>query len=358
MKTIITYVALAALMLSVQVLQGQQTEIEAKIERFKKDKEDIINAEKEALRKEVEAINERLVKDEITIAEAQKLKEKAAKKHALNIENSIAIIDNKIELLDRNKGEDLKENRTQVILGIASEDEAGENLLFGINIKRGENDKKKVKYDRRTYSNFVIGVGLNNAIVDGQSLDDSDYRIAGSRFFELGYTWTTRIFNKSNFARIKYGISYQSNGLKPTGNRFFVENGNRTELQEFPVDLEKSKFRMDNLVIPFHLEFGASKVTETDEKIRYSIHRQFRFGLGGYAGANISTRQKLKYEENGDKIKDKIKRDYNTNDLIYGVSGYIGFGDTSLYIKYDLNPIFRDPNLEQKNISLGLRFDL
>lgn len=358
MKTIITYAAIAALIFSVQILQAQETKVETKIEQLKKDKEEIINAEKEALRNEVEAINERLAKDEITITEAQILKEEAAKKHALNIENSVAIIDNKIELIKRNQGEEAVDNRTQVILGIASKDEDGENILFGINIKRGEGEKKKVKYDRRTYSNFVLGVGFNNAIVDGQSLDDSDYKIAGSRFFELGYTWTTRIFEKSNFARIKYGISYQSNGLKPTDNRFFVENGDRTELQDFPVELKKSKFRMDNLVVPIHFEFGPSKVTETEDKIRYSTHRQFRIGLGGYAGANISTRQKLKYEENGDDIKDKIKRDYNTSDLIYGLSGYMGFGDTSLYIKYDLNPIFRDPNVEQNNISLGLRFDL
>ena len=51
----------------------------------------------------------------------------------------------------------------------------------------------------------------------------------------------------------------------------FVENGDRTELQDFPVELKKSKFRMDNLVVPIHFEFGPSKVTETEDKIRYSI---------------------------------------------------------------------------------------
>ncbi|NJW55231.1 hypothetical protein HC175_20155, partial [Salinimicrobium sp. CDJ15-91] len=53
----------------------------------------------------------------------------------------------------------------------------------------------------------------------------------------------------------------------------------------------------------------------------------------------------------------KLKGDYNTNEFIYGLSGYVGFGGTSLYVKYDLNPIFKDPNPELNNISVGLRFD-
>ncbi|MFT6749305.1 MAG: hypothetical protein ACJAQ1_001243, partial [Flavobacterium sp.] len=30
---------------------------------------------------------------------------------------------------------------------------------------------------------------------------------------------------------------------------------------------------------------------------------------------------------------------------------------TSLYVKYDLNPLFKDNVAKQNNISLGLRFD-
>lgn len=356
MKTIITYAIMLALALYAQISVAQEVSVEEKIELLKKKKESIISLQKDALKKEVELINEQLVKDEITIDKATSLKEEAAKKRALNIENALAIIDNKIELLERNGTDNLGDEKTKLSIGIASKSEDGESVLLGINIDTGQ--KKKVKYDRRTYSDVVLAFGLNNAIVEGQSLDDSDYKIAGSRFFELGYAWRTRVFKKSNFLRIKYGFSFQFNGLKPTDNRFFIENGNQTELQEFALSLDKSKFRMDNLVIPIHFEFGPSKIRETEEKIRYSTHRQFRMGLGGYAGANISTRQKLKYRENGDRIKDKIKRDYNTSDLIYGLSAYFGFGDMSLYAKYDLSPIFRNANIEQNNISLGLRFDL
>ncbi|WP_405208094.1 hypothetical protein [Aquimarina sp. LLG6339-5] len=355
MRTIIMYVVLTTLSLSVHFLNAQDVNNSEEIEILKQQKEEIVISEKESLKKEVEAINERLVKGELTTAEAQELKEIAAQKHALNIENRLVIIDNQIALLERNDANYLND-KTKLSIGLGSKDRDDGDILFGINVKNGK--KAKVRYDRRTYSDLVVAFGLNNAIVDGQSLDDSDYKIAGSRFFEIGLAWKTRVFKNSNFMRVKYGISYQSNGLKPTDNRYFVQNGDQTELEEFRVELDKSKFRMDNIVVPLHLEFGASKKVETEEKLRFETHGKFRIGLGGYVGANISTRQKLKYKEDGDRIKDKIKRDYNTSDLIYGLSTYIGFGDMSIYAKYDLSPIFQNATVDQNNVSLGLRFDL
>jgi len=355
MKTIITYVVLTTLALSACFLQAQNENNSGTIEKLKSDREQIVVSEKEGLKNEVEAINERLVKGEITAEKAQELKEQVAKKYALNIENRFAIIDNQIALLERNGSEYLNSDKRKISIGLGAKDE-DDTILFGINVKTGEKDK--VKYDRRTYSDLVIAFGLNKTNVNDQSLDDSDYKIAGSRFFEIGYAWKTRVFKNSNFMRIKYGISYQSNGLKPTDNRYFVDNGDQTELQEFRVELDKSKFRMDNLVVPVHFEFGPSKRIETSEKLRFSAANKFRIGLGGYIGTNISTRQKLKYKENGERIKDKIKRNYNTSDLIYGVSTYLGFGDTSLYVKYDMSPIFKNAQIDQNNVSLGVRFDL
>ncbi|PKV49665.1 hypothetical protein ATE84_1699 [Aquimarina sp. MAR_2010_214] len=354
MKTIVTIATFVAMALFAQLSRGQEVSDNKVIEQLKQQKERVINAEKEALKREVEEINEKFVNNEITKEAAQKLKEEVAKTHALNIENRLAIIDNKIALLERNGLENVNTEDPKIFLGLNTQEENAD-VILGLKINTGK--ERKIKYDRRTSSNLVIAFGLNNAIVDGQSLDDSDYKISGSRFFEIGWAWKTRVFRNTNFLRVKYGISYTSNGLKPTDNRYFVENGNQTTLEEFRVELDKSKFRMDNLVIPVHFEFGPSKVTETEKSIRYSTKKRFRIGLGGYAGVNISTRQKLKYKENGDRVKDKIKRDYNTSDLIYGLSGYIGFGDISIYAKYDLSPIFKNAEVEQNNVSLGLRFD-
>ena len=357
MQTITKYLVLIILAFSVQQINAQdsiQNSINnSKIETLKKVKEAIKIEERELLKSEVEAINLRLDSGEITQTEADRLKKEVAKKRALNIENRIAIVDNKILLLGRNDegyNENLSETST---LGISIGGDDGSFAGFRI---KGKNKHKK--YDKRTTSDMVIAFGLNNTIIEGENLDDSPYKFGGSRFFEIGWAWKTRVFKNSNWLRFKYGYSFQINGLKPTDNRFFVQQGNHTVLEEFQYDLSKSKLSITNLVIPVHFEFGPSNKIERDTYYRYSTHKQFKIGIGGYAGFNIGTRQKLKYKVDGDRIKDKIKRDYNTSNLVYGLSGYVAFGNVGVYVKYDLNPIFKDQVIDQNNISLGLRFDM
>ncbi len=337
---------------------AQEDNVQRQIKKLERQKEAVTKREKNALKEEVKSINGRLERGLITENEAKVLKEEAARKRAMNIENLMAILDNKIAFLERNEVDhDLIMEGDNAILIDFTDGDDDDYRILGIRF-REKDWERPVKYDRRTRSDFVWAIGFNNALIEGQSLEDSPYRIGGSRFFEMGIQWRTRVFKNSNWLRFHYGLSFQFNGLKPEGNQFFVQNGDQTELQEFDVELQKSKLRMDNLVFPVHFEFGPSKFYKTDEKIRYSIRRQFRFGIGGYGGFNIGTRQKLKYNRDGEEIKDKLKRDYNTSDLIYGLSAYTGVGNALLYVKYDLNPIFRDAPVEQRNISLGLRFDL
>ncbi len=339
-----------------QIISAQEENEENRIAQLNMQKEQIINVEKDTLKIEVERINDRLIHNEITKEEAQRLKEAVAKKHALNIENKIAIIENKIALIKRNGSNYMLVKDTAIWSEEEIDSQRNSKKLH--DFYKQFDQEKEIKYDIRTQSNLMLAVGLNNALIEGQSLEDSDYRVMGSRFFEIGWVWRTRVFKNTNIMRIKYGISYMSNGLKPTDNRYFVENGNQTFLETFDEELEKSKFRTDHLVVPIHLEFGSSRLEKNEKSIRYRTTDQFKIGFGGYLGANISTRQKLKYRVDGDEIKDKIKQDYNSSDLIYGVSTYIGLGDTSIYAKLDMSPIFKNADIDQNNVSLGIRFDL
>lgn len=335
---------------------AQETEAPSPLEQ---QKEAIITEEREALKAEVEAINQQLDNEEVTPEEAQQLKEAAAEKRALNIENRIAIVENEAALANRNESQEEPQEEPQ-----ESQDDDSERYtftLFGDEtiVWFGRNsEKKKRKYDRRTYSDFVFAFGLNNVITEGASIDESQFKIGGSRFVELGWAWKTRVFKNSNWLRIKYGVSFQLNGLKPIDNQYFVTEGDQTVLAEFPHELRKSKLRMDHLVFPVHFEFGPSKKTEGENYFRYSTKNKLKVGLGGYAGFNIGVRQKLKYTDEDGRQKDKLKRNYNTNNFIYGLSGYIGWNTAALYVKYDLNTIFKDNPVDQRNISVGLRFDL
>jgi len=357
MTTITKCLVSIILVFSIAIANAQNDVSDSNAEKItilKELKEKIKTEEREFLKEEVEAINKRLDNGEISSTEAEKLKKEAAKNRALNIENRLAIVDNKIALLERN---------TDVSM-VSNDDDPGFRISIGgsdsddrfLRIGRWKN--KPRKYDRRTTSDFVLAFGLNNAIVEGESFDDSPYKIGGSRFFEIGWAWKTRVFKNSNFLRIKYGYSFQINGLKPKDNMYFVQDGSQTMLEEFPEELKKSKLSISNLVFPVHFEFGPSKRIDRDSYFRYTTRNQFKIGIGGYAGFNIGTRQKLKYSMDGEKIKDKIKRSFNASSLVYGLSGYVAFDDTALYVKYDLSPIFEDQTVKQNNISLGVRFDM
>jgi len=113
------------------------------------------------------------------------------------------------------------------------------------------------------------------------------------------------------------------------------------------------------LVAPLHLEFDFSKNKTKDGKPFFQSHQSFRLGLGCYAGLRLKSKQFQLFDDgNGHKVTLREKGDFNVNNFIYGISGYIGYNQTSLYVKYDLNPMFENNTVKQNNISLGVRFDL
>lgn len=354
MHTITKFIVLLLLVvISTQVKAQDSIAIsnnQIKIEALIKQKSKVETEEKELLKSEVKAINQQLENGEISEAQAQQLKQEAAEKRALNIENRLAIIDNQIALLKRNETRlsDAieKENKISIKIG---------NAEKGLTIK---GEKKPVKYDIRTGNQFLFAIGFNNALIDGESFDDTPYKLGGSGFVELGWNWQTRLFKNSDLVRVKYGFSFQWNKLNPKNDQFFVQNGEVTTLEDFPTELRKSEFRVTNLVFPVYFEFGPMKKIERKTHIRYINSNKFKVGIGGYGGFRLGTQQKLKFKEDGDNVKQKTRKDFNTSDLVYGLGAYIGFGDTSLYIKYDLNPLFKDQAVDQNNISLGLRFDI
>ncbi len=361
MNTITRLVVYLIISLTVATVNAQETKIDStkkssnyyKIEALKELKTKIEKEEREFLKKEIESINDRLDAKQITAEEAETLKKEAAKKRAANIENRLAIIDNKIALLGRNEPGYETNNDGDAYFSIKFGDDDDEWTA----VRFGKKNKLR-KYDRRTTSDIVFAFGFNNALIEGQDLGDSPYKIAGSGFMELGYAWKTRIFDNTNFWRVKYGFSFQWNKLNIKDNQFFVNNNDEITLQEFPVELNKAKFRTTNLVFPVHLEFGPSKKIERKNYFRYSTYNRFKVGLGGYAGLNIGSMQKLKYKEDGNRIKDKQRGGFEVNEFVYGLSGYLAWGDVALYVKYDLNPLFKNQPVDQNNISVGLRFDM
>nr|WP_294936113.1 hypothetical protein [uncultured Flavobacterium sp.] len=342
MQKIIFYVVVS-LCFFVSKITAQET-FEQRAKTIAQNIENITKEEKQALKEQVETINRQLENGNLTQAEADKMKIDAATVQAKKIEDRVAIeqaklndlvlekVDGKISDTTKTKG------RHFIIRFLASEKEPG--------------------MERRTTSQFVIATGFNNLITNG-SVANSDFYYMRSSFFEWGITQRTRLGKFGSVAHLKYGFSFMYNYLAPTDNRYFVDNGKETVLETYPVELRKrdSYFKNVYFTIPVHLEFDFSKKTTKDGKTHYKSHSGFRFGVGGFAGYNTNSKQFLSYKADGYRIKERQKGDWNVNDWNYGLSTYFGYKQTSLYLKYDLNPLFKDNPIKQNNVSLGLRFD-
>jgi len=365
MNTVTRLVVYLVVSITFATVQGQNKELDSlskvkvdfKINDLEKEKTQIEASEKEILKLKISKINKRLDNKEITAGEAENLKKEAAKTAVLNIENRVGIIDQKIALIQRNGIDSYqfsKDNDEAFTLSIGGNDDVSDSFIY----LGKPSEAKPRKYDRRTSTDIVFAFGFNNALIDGQDLEDSPYKLGGSGFIELGYAWKTRIFENSNFWRLKYGFSFQWNKLKIKDNNYLVNTDGDISLQEFPSDVNKVKFRTTNLVFPMHIEFGPSKKIEKESYFRYSTHKKLKVGLGGYAGLNIGNMQKIKYKEDGEREKEKQRDEFEVSEFVYGLSGYISLGDVALYVKYDLNPLFKNQVVEQNNISVGLRFDM
>lgn len=320
-----------------------------------------------ALKAKIKAIDARYKADEITKSESDQLKKKASELTAQNIQNRQEIAKLSANYAKRNNVhlenmDDLRSVTDSMKVGalriVSQKDSEGELKTLKISISSSEDDDKEKKptAQDRTFSKLVFAVGFNNTFNDGEFMEDPNYKFAASRYFEFGWQWSTRVFKETNFLRFRYGLALQFNGLKPEDNQYFVENGDQTELQDFAINLDKSKLRMDNLIMPLHLELTSSKRKDTE--LPNFTRPAFKLGLGGFVGLNLHNKQKLKYKEGGDHFKIKQRSDFNTNNFLYGLSGYIGWEGAQLYFQYNLNPVFKDNLVDENNFQIGMRFEI
>ncbi|WDF64268.1 hypothetical protein [Flavobacterium sp. KACC 22763] len=326
----------------------------------------ITEDEKKALKVEVDSLDNEASKGTISKEKAEELKLNKAKVHAANIETNVAIEENKLSQLvqDRVDGkietEDANKRKgTKIIIGDCNDCDKGDQTIINLTsmkVYHGQKDVDK-RQSKRTTTQFVFAFGANNLVTDGQ-VAHSDFKYLQSHFYEWGITGNTRIFKEDNLLHFKYGMSLMYNNLRATDDRYFEKNGAQTDLVTSPVHLDESRFRNVYVMVPLHLEFDFTKKEVRDGVNYFKSHKSARFGIGGYAGFRVKSKQILCFDDAvGNDVKQKTKGNFNVNDFNYGLSTYVGYKATSLYLKYDLQPLFEKNSVDQNNISLGLRFD-
>jgi hypothetical protein len=341
MQKIILYISIALLTLVNKVCAQEKT-FEQKAKEIAVQIKTIAEEEKKALKGEVEALDKAVELGKMTKEEAATSKAKIAEERAKNIETKIALQEKALR---------------DLVNGNVNVEESNDSLKknsFGFKIKILDKNKS----ENRTTSQAVLATGFNN-LVTNNMVANSQFGYGRSVFFEWGVTWNTRLSNSSNLLHLKYGAGFMYNQLHATDNRVFADSNNQTILVDAGVKTKANRTYFKNVyfVVPMHLEFDFSKSKIVDDKKVFKSHTGARFGIGGFVGVNTNSKQFIEYEQNGYKFKELQKGDFNVNDFTYGVSTYIGYKQTSLYLKYDLNPIFKNNPVDQNNISLGIRFD-
>jgi hypothetical protein len=344
---------------------SQRGSFEEEVKKISKRIDRITQQQKDSLKDKVRAINKQLDKGDITREEATKQKKEAAAYHAKNIERLVSIQELKLQQLVQDK-----------INGkIFYDDDYYEENIFTIgknsfklrisndtrrDIEDRWRNRRERRWSRRTTTQFIFAMGANNVLQNNKisSLNDSPYMFWKSRFYEVGLTAKYRLTREASQTYLKYGISFLWNNLRAESNQYHVVNGDVTELQTFNGSLSESRLRHVQMIFPVHLEFDFSKdKIYEDGRTRDRRNQSFRVGFGGFVGFKLGTRQYLEYTNpSGTRVEELQRGTFNTNIINYGLSTYVAYRSTGLYVKYDLNPFFK--NTETRNISIGVRFDL
>jgi hypothetical protein len=355
---------------------SQEKNFEDEVQKISKRIELITKTEKAALKEKVELINNRLDKKEITSDQAQKLKKEAADFHAKVIADKVSVEEGKLQLLVQDKANGRIKSKKKVETDFDDKENSFTigRKTFRVRVDNNNDyvsrrdrwlNRRKSKWDskgkrnRSTTTQFVFALGVNNVLVDNQlsTLETSNYQFWQSHFYELGWTWKTRMDRDASKLYFKYGVSFLWNNLRAKSNMYHVVNGDQTELVVHPEKLKENRLRHVQMNFPMHFEWDFSRNSEySDGTKRDRTNRSFRIGLGGFAGFKLGTRQYIEYNDSSDvKVEELQKDNFNMNILNYGLSGYVAYRNTGFYVKYDMNPLFK--NSETRNLSLGVRFD-
>jgi hypothetical protein len=363
-------IVLVLVLLCTTMIQSQVKTFEKEVSKISKRIDKITKQQKDSLKSKVIIINKRLSKGEISKSTAETLKNELAEYHARRIEKLVGEQEALLQVLVQDKTNGKIANTEE---SITNEDEDNTftigNKLFKLNISEGDLEernnrrelrwKPKNKLQRTTTTQFVFAMGINNVLNENKlsSLNESEYQFWRSRFYELGFSWKTRFNREPSNLYFKYGFSFLWNNLRLEDNRIHIKNGDITEIQDFGNALSESRLRHVQMNFPIHLEWDLSKnKVYKDGRVRDRTNKSLRFGVGGFFGFKLGTRQYLEFNDNDNIETEQLQFDnFNMNIFNYGLSSYVGYKSTSFYWKYDLNPLFK--NTETRNISMGIRFD-
>lgn len=349
-----------------------------KIAQTKRSIDSIVTAEKAQLKERLRTIEYRLDRKEITEIESRDLKREASKEAAEAIriktreqsEKLSALLHQRIAEKHLSDSIIYKKEMQKVIDSVDIENRPTKTERTEVYVDRNyvhidhngiyigqvpyrEEDYYESDY-KRTQGGGYFALAFHN-LNSSEHFSNNHFRLWGSKSVEIGYIRNTRLLKNNNLLHLNYGLSWMMDKLKMKEDEHFVKNGNITEIVPYPKETIKSKFKTMYLILPINLEFDLTDSFTYNDKTYYPTHQAFRVGVGTYVGALLTTKQKVKYTENGSTHKDMNRKYYNVNEWTYGVSAHIGYGNFAFYARYSLVPLFTNNPINEYPFSVGIR---
>jgi hypothetical protein len=178
---------------------------------------------------------------------------------------------------------------------------------------------------------FVVEIGLNRGLDAPSSFDIG---LWGSRTVNIYYQYEIRLFNSRMSFVPGIGLSLERYRFKSATLVTVTDDSvNLTFADPATISLKKTQLITNFVDLPLELRYSSKPEDPT---------RSFKMAVGGRIGYLYDSFNKLKYKQDGELIQVKNKRDFNLNNLRYGVSARIGFGNFAVVGYYNLTNLFED----------------
>ena len=225
---------------------------------------------------------------------------------------------------------------------------------------------KKVFRGQKTRHRTVFDLGTNNYLMDGKFPDASNepYTVKpfGSWYVALGPSFQTHIAGK---LALEWGANISWYNFKYQDASQRIMQGDDVVFWEPSSDPSPIKSKLTatyiNVSLVPVLDFGYKRRVETysdGSTAKYLNYddRNFRIGIGGYAGYKVDSYSKFVYKDGG-KRKDHTKKSYYLENIRYGIRLEMGYDDLDFFVNYDMNTLFHENRGPELNaFSFGISF--
>jgi hypothetical protein len=232
-------------------------------------------------------------------------------------------------------------------------EEKNGNTRVDVNVpNKAERDsvrtKQKKDHYKATKYNFDLDLGLNNFInQDNQQVPD--LKPLGSRYVSLNWHLNSQVGGRTSPFYIVSGLELAFNNYMFDRNYIIEEDINDVTFfrRDMEINYDKAKLTHSSINIPLMPMLKFKRQNGKDG---------FKIAAGPFAGYRLGAHSKFKFEDSGRTQKEKVRSSYNLSDFQYGLTGVIGYGNLDLFVKYNMNDLFKENRGPDANvISFGLR---